>query len=198
MHLRKPIKAALCSSAAVMLMMGLAGCYTMLSHPQVANEELVAEHDTEMTGTTCTTCHNNEYDHNRMSSHGWGFGSWGSRNYPHNYYGYYGSYRGWQRYYYDPWWWGWNYDPYRYNNPGGGYGSSGGSAVGSPDRPDSRRGMQYLPPQPSPQYTPPPVYTGSSGQSGGSSQGGSSGQSGGSTDSGSSNDDGRDGRRGGR
>ncbi len=144
----------------VLLMLGLAGCYTMLNHPTVADEELVAEHDSELTGTSCTACHNNEYDHNRMSPHNWGFGSWGIRNYPYSYYSYYGSYGGWQKYYYDPWWWGWNYyNPYPpYYNPGGGSGSVGVSAP-SPQRPGRGRDFSPAPYPQAPQYVPPPVYS---------------------------------------
>jgi len=179
----------------------IAGCYTMLSHPSVANDQQVVTQESETTGTSCTTCHNNDYDHNRMTPHYWGFGSWGIRSYPYGYYnnfGYagYGGYYGWQRYYYDPWWWGYTYDPYPYYYPGGG-GGSGGTGSGmsaTPDRPETRRGWNGSGSntQPPP---PPPVYIGGS-NSGGGSSGGSSGSSGGSSGGSSDDNERPHGRRG--
>lgn len=192
------------------VMIGISGCYTMLRHPTVAQEELVSGSDQELTGASCTDCHNNEYDHYRMSPHYWGFGSWGIRTYP---YGYYGGYVGWQRYYYDPWWWGWNYyDPYPYYPyypPGGGGGGLGTVSAPSPDRPMTRRGLNenmlpQSPPIPNPP-TQPPVYVNpsppanpSGGQSGSQPQIAPAPTPPPPPQNDNSNNDGRDGRRGGR
>ncbi len=65
--------------------LGLAGCYTMLRHPSVVQEEraLASRDSTVAEGrqASCTDCHNNEYDHQGSSHLGWG--GWG---------GYYGGY----------------------------------------------------------------------------------------------------------
>ncbi len=156
MDYQSPIKVGIGLTLLALIALGLAGCYTMLRHPQVEDEDLVGQHESEMTGATCTDCHNNEYDHHRSSSHYWGFGSWGIRTYPYGYYGY----TGWQRYYYDPWWWGYGYgyyDPWPYYNPGGG--GSGSSALPSPQRPGRGRDLSPAPPTQPPPYTPPPAYS---------------------------------------
>ena len=193
MYYRSTIKMSIGLTLLALIALGSAGCYTMLRHPQVADEELVGQHESEMTGTTCTDCHNNEYDHHRSSSHYWGFGSWGIRTYPYGYYGY----TGWQRYYYDPWWWGYGYgygyyDPWPYYNPGGGYGPGSGSGSSpSPDRPSSRRGLQQAPMGQPPPNPPPPAYISPAPSS--PNQGGSSGQS----QQGDNDNNKREGRRGG-
>jgi hypothetical protein len=146
------------------LAMGLAGCYTVLRHPSVMEEErALAARDSTFAGSreaTCTDCHNNEYDHQGNSPwgwHGWG-GSYYGGYYPFGNYNYNYNYNPWQRYYYDPWWynsgWGWGgwggyYNPWPYYP-----GTPGDPGTPSDPRPVSRRGMSEPPP---PSYNPPPA-----------------------------------------
>ncbi|MFH1735118.1 MAG: hypothetical protein ABIE92_10435 [bacterium] len=189
------------ANLAVLLVMAIfmAGCYTMFQHPQLTHEERAVAEEAETTGYSCTLCHNNDYDHSRMYPHNsWGFGSWGIRSYPYGYssYGYsgYGGYYGWQRYYYDPWWYGYSYNPYPYYYPpgGGGSGGTGSGMSATPERPETRRGWNGSPNNAPP--PPPPVYTGGSTSGGGGSSGDGS-SSGGSSGDSNSDDNGRDGGR---
>ena len=139
----------------ILVAVGLAGCYTVLRHPSVADEEKGEGYELESSGASCTDCHNNEYDHRWMSPHTWGYGSWlGYSRY--NYYGY----GGWRSYYQDPWWWGWGgwyYDPWPFYPPGG-----GGSVTPMepyPERSNTRRSLQQAPPSTPPPQTPPPAYS---------------------------------------
>lgn len=135
----------------LVVIIGLAGCYTVLRHPSVAEEETGVVYENRISGVSCTDCHNNEYDHRWMSPHGWGYGYWGSGYSPYYYYGY----SGWNNYYYNPWWNGWwYYNPYPYYPSGGGNSVPGAP---SPERPHSRRGDLGPPTgSPPPAYTPPP------------------------------------------
>jgi hypothetical protein len=135
------------------------GCYTMLTHPIVA-EPLPARADSlqhsdtetpagEMQSSTgqvsCTACHNAQYDH-AYHRHYWDDWGW----YPSYYYGYVG----WNRYYWRPWWYDYNYPPYWWYDPGGGGG-------GSPGEPPSKRefGRREFgsPAGEMPVYNPPPT-----------------------------------------
>jgi hypothetical protein len=148
--------------AMLLVIPGLIGCYTVLHHPNVVQEETGASIDSESSGVSCTDCHNNEYDHRWMSPHNWSFGYWG-QGYPSYYYGYGSVYGSWYNYYYNPWWGGWYYDPWYYYPPWDGVSTPG---IPSPDRPNSRRGLPTAPgmmPQinvPPPAYTPPPAQPG--------------------------------------
>ena len=143
------------------LAVGLAGCYTVLRHPSVVQEErsLAARDSTVAEGrqATCTDCHNNEYDHQGSSHLGWG--SWGGYYGGYGYapFGYY-SYNPWQRYYYDPWWynsgWGWGWGGWGgYNTPWPYYpGTPSEPGVPPQERPATRRGQSAPPPT----FVPPP------------------------------------------
>lgn len=154
-----------------LIVLGLVGCYTVLRHPSVAEEETISGTEPTTSGASCTDCHNNEYDHRWMYPHSWGFGYWGGYH-PSYYYGY-GS---WRHYYWDPWWWGWGYyDPWPYYIPGGGQASP---ASPSPERPETRRALPPAPPNlssppaPMPSYTPPPQQSGDQQQQDDSSKSG--------------------------
>ncbi|MCX6640456.1 MAG: hypothetical protein NTW14_08260 [bacterium] len=180
---RRPLRAA----ALILLIMGLMGCYTVLQHPSVANREAPDSTGTIVVPQTnqnsCTSCHNNDYDHSwGISRYNWGFDYWG-RSYP-NYTPW--GYNGWQHYYYDPWWGGYGYNsPYPYYQPGP------GAPVGPPPPPrdNMRRGQTYTPPGPQPPMNPPlynpPPPAPTQGQGQGQQQG-------------SENKDDRKGRRGGK
>lgn len=154
-----------------LVMLGLVGCYTLLRHPSVAEEEMVTGYEPGPSGASCTDCHNNEYDHRWMYPHTQGFGFWG-RPSPYSYYGY-GS---WRHYYWDPWWSGWGYyDPYPYYHPGG---VSITPGPPSPERPESRRALPPAPPNLSPPPTTMPSYTPPNQQNEGQDQQNNSGESG--------------------
>ncbi|TKJ36845.1 hypothetical protein CEE37_14775 [candidate division LCP-89 bacterium B3_LCP] len=164
-----------------MFLIGAAGCYTTLHHPNVVQEDTGVVHEVESSSTSCTACHNNDYDHRWVSPHNWGFGYWG-QNYPSYYNGYGYGYSGWQRYYYDPWWSAWYYDPWYYNSPGGGTYSPGVPPV---ERDNSRRGFMPAPMGTTPVAAPPPAYSPPPPQSQGDQQ-----------DSQDNQGEGRSGRRG--
>ena len=117
---------------------GMVGCYTMLTHPVVAEpmparrilcsivqrKFSLGEAQASSDQISCTACHNVQYDHAQQYHHYWDDWGW----YPSYYYGYIG----WNRYYWRPWWYDYNYPPYWWYNPGGGSG-------GSPGEPPSKR-----------------------------------------------------------
>jgi len=83
----------------------LAGCYTVLRHPQVADRE-----PQEVRNERCVACHSDsDLDDIEYGLHRYG--------YRHGY-----GYSPWERYYYNPWW----YDDLWYWSPGGGGVSGGG------------------------------------------------------------------------
>jgi len=140
------------------LIVALAGCYTVLKHPSVVDEEMAIAKSKDSTDAgshevTCTDCHNNEYDHRYGSHWGWGWNDWGYYGgfYPFGY----SYYNPWRHYYWDPWWsgWGWGgyYDPYPYY-PG---------TPGTPGTPPPKRspiGRGEMSPQQPPTQAPPPSY----------------------------------------
>ncbi len=160
--------------AFLLLALGLGGCYTVLQHPGIVNEETGQKYDSTYIASSpsCTDCHNNQYDHRGYSSHLWGYDGWDSWGtywggfYPYQYY----NNSPWSRYYYDPWWGGyggWYGSPYPYYPYPGGGGSSGSSGPPPPDRPETRRGMPPVPPTtpaPPPTYNPPPPQNQGQGQ----------------------------------
>jgi hypothetical protein len=151
-------------SLMICLIFGLFGCYTIISHPQVANGQKYHGNDStyvqpqqtspQSGQSGCTSCHNNEYNHSWGIRPAWGFDYWGS--YSPNYTPW--GYSGWQHYYYDPWWGGsgnyYNYNPW-YNYPSG---PGAPSAPPPPERDHTRRGDTLMPQTPPPPTVNQPVY----------------------------------------
>jgi uncharacterized membrane protein YgcG len=103
---------ALLAAAAVTVLTGLNGCYTMLIHPSIreADEDSGTQYERNIAHTErCTDCHTGEVHGQGHASRGYRSGVYGDR-YDYDPFWSYGSY-------YDPWFWGSaSYSPYFYDS----------------------------------------------------------------------------------